>query len=78
MPRQIIDTESGRAAYVRRLVLRWIIIAVLVIVAVLAALRVWQTTHPRVITGTSAAPGKVAHVLQTTVRFPPPRRKYAA
>ncbi len=78
MPRQIIDTESGRAAYVRRLVLRWIIIAVLVIVAVLAALRVWQTTHPRVVTQTSAAPGKVAHALQTTVRFPPPRRKYAA
>ena len=51
MPRQIIDTESGRPAYRRRVATRWLIILVLFIVAVLAGIRVWQATRPRVAAG---------------------------
>jgi len=47
MPRQIIDTESGRPAYRRRLALRWVIVAVLLLAAVLVAFRLWQNTRPR-------------------------------
>jgi uncharacterized membrane protein AbrB (regulator of aidB expression) len=78
MPRQIIDTESGRPAYRRRITLRWIIIVVLVVIAILVAFELWRSTRPRMTTGMTSAPGKVAHVLQTTVRFPHPRRMYAA
>jgi hypothetical protein len=77
MPRQIIDTESGRPAYRRRVALRWIIAIVLVVVAAAAAFELWQSTRPRLTTGAAAAQGKIAHVLQTTVRFPRPRRMYA-
>jgi uncharacterized membrane protein YoaK (UPF0700 family) len=60
MPRQIIDTESSKPAYRRRLLVRWVIIIVLFVVAVLAAVRFWQATRPRISTGMLAFPGKVA------------------
>ncbi len=60
MPRQIIDTESSKPAYHRRVLLRWVIIIVLFIVAILAALRVWQATRPRMSAGAVLVPGKVA------------------
>jgi predicted negative regulator of RcsB-dependent stress response len=77
MPRQIIDTESGRPAYRRRVILRWIVAVVLIAVALAAAFELWQSTRPRLTTGAAAAQGKVAQVLQTTVRFPRSRRMYA-
>jgi hypothetical protein len=64
MPRQIIDTESSKPAYRRRLLVRWVIIIVLFIVAVLAAVRVWEATRPRMSTGAAVVPGKVALVLK--------------
>jgi len=64
MPRQIIDTESSKPAYHRRLVVRWIIILALFIVAVLAAVRIWQSTRPRITAGAVLVPGNVAHVLK--------------
>jgi hypothetical protein len=51
VPRQIIDTESSRPAYRRRLLVRWVIVLVLFIAAVLAGVRVWQATRPRMVTG---------------------------
>ncbi|MBV8244734.1 MAG: hypothetical protein JOZ38_02320 [Candidatus Eremiobacteraeota bacterium] len=43
MPRQIIDTESSRPAYVRRNVLTAVVVATILIVAVaLAVLHPWQ------------------------------------
>jgi hypothetical protein len=64
MPRQIIDTESSKPAYRRRLLVRWVIIIVLFIVAVLAAVRIWEATRPRMSTGSVLVPGKVARVLK--------------
>lgn len=64
MPRTIIDTESSKPAYRRRLLVRWTIIIVLFIVAVLAGVRVWQATRPRMGTGAVLVPGKVALVLK--------------
>jgi len=41
MPRQIIDTESSRPRYVRRLVLTWLALAFLAVVLVLVAIAVY-------------------------------------
>lgn len=46
MPRQIIDTESSRPAYQRRLAFRWIVVAVVVLIAALAGFHFLQATHP--------------------------------
>lgn len=62
MPRQIIDTESSRPAYRRRRLVSWLIVLVLFIAAVLAGVRIWQTTRPRMVTGALVVPGKVALV----------------
>ncbi len=42
MPRQIIDTESSRPAYQRRLAIRWAIVVLLIIVVVFVALEIWK------------------------------------
>ena len=49
MPRSIIDTESSRPAYRRRLLVRWIIIAALVAVAIVVGVRFWQASRPRMV-----------------------------
>jgi hypothetical protein len=64
VPRQIIDTESSKPAYRRRLLLRWVIIVVLFVVAILAGVRLWQATRPRMTAGAVFVPGKVARVLK--------------
>lgn len=77
MPRQIIDTESGRPAYRRRVGIRWLIVLVLFIVAVLAGVRVWQATRPRVAAGAVLVPGKAA-LIGKQPPVPHFRRKDAA
>lgn len=77
MPRQIIDTESSRPAYRRRLLVRWLIILALFIAAVLAGVRIWQTTRPSLVTGALAVPGKMALVPKPGP-VPHCRRDYAA
>jgi hypothetical protein len=62
VPRQIIDTESGRPAYRRRLLARWVIVLILFVAAILAGVRIWQATRPRITTGALADPGKVARL----------------
>lgn len=64
MPRQIIDTESSKPAYRRRLLARWVIILILFVVAVLAGVQVWQATRHRITSGATLVPGKVARVLK--------------
>jgi hypothetical protein len=49
MPRSIIDTESSRPAYRRRLLVRWIIVAVLVLGAIAAGYHFWQASRPHVV-----------------------------
>ena len=41
MPRQIIDTESSRPQYVRRIVLRTVLFAILAAVLVIVAIAAW-------------------------------------
>lgn len=62
MPRQIIDTESSRPAYRQRLIVRWTIIIVLFILAILAAVRLWQVSRPRMVSGVARVPGIAASV----------------
>jgi hypothetical protein len=60
MPRQIIDTESSRPRYVRRLVITWVILAVVVAVLVLAAIAVYgrfsQPAHPQAVPSAAVQP----------------------
>ena len=46
MPRQIIDTESSRPAYQRRLLARWIIASLAVIILGFLAFMAWKASHP--------------------------------
>jgi hypothetical protein len=77
MPRQIIDTESSRPAYRRRLAVRWVIMLLLCLVAVAAGIRFWQASHPRSGVGRAAVPGKMARLLKPGTGSPH-RRQYAA
>jgi hypothetical protein len=49
MPREIIDTESSRPAYRRRLTIRWIVVAVLIVIAAAAAYHFWQASRPHMV-----------------------------
>jgi hypothetical protein len=46
MPRQIIDTESSRPAYQRRVLLRWLLVLLIFITVVLVATQVWKAHRP--------------------------------
>lgn len=61
MPRQIIDTESSRPAYQRRLAVRWITAVVLILIVVLAAFELWKSSHHTVPVGL-VAPGNAARL----------------
>ncbi len=45
MPRQIIDTESSKPAYHRRLAIRWIVTVVLIVIVAFIAFELWKTSH---------------------------------
>ena len=45
MPRQIIDTESSKPAYHRRLAIRWIVTIVLIAIVAFVAFELWRTSH---------------------------------
>jgi hypothetical protein len=49
MPRSIIDTESSRPAYRRRLLVRWIVVTVLVLAVLAVGVRLWQASQPRMV-----------------------------
>jgi predicted negative regulator of RcsB-dependent stress response len=63
MPRSIIDTESSRPAYQRRLAIRWIIVVALLAAALVVGVRFWQAT---------------AHKTVNLAPIPHYRREYAA
>ena len=46
MPREIIDTESSRPAYERRLLVRWILVGLVVIFLGFLAFMAWKASHP--------------------------------
>lgn len=60
MPRQIIDTESSRPRYVRRLVITWVVLAIVLAVLVFLAFAVYgrfaQPAHPRAVPSAAAQP----------------------
>jgi len=61
MPRQIIDTESSRPRYVRRLIVTWVILAIVAAILVLAAIAVYgrfqQPAHPQAVPSAAIQPG---------------------
>ena len=63
MPRQIIDTESSRPAYQRRLLLRWIVAIVLLLIIIFAGFELWKGSHhPATNLGLLSSPDqRVAH-----------------
>jgi lipopolysaccharide export system protein LptC len=48
MPRQIIDTETSRPAYVRRLAIRWVAIVLLVLAVLILGFVAWRANQPHV------------------------------
>lgn len=56
MPRQIIDTQSSRPAYVRRLTLTWVVVIAVAVVIAIAGYTIWRGHLP--FTGSTRA----AHV----------------
>lgn len=46
MPRRIIDTESSRPAYQRRVLLRWLVVLAVFVAAVLVATQLWKAHRP--------------------------------
>jgi hypothetical protein len=60
MPRQIIDTESSRPRYVRRLVITWVVLAIVVVILVLLAIAVYgrfaQPAHPQAVPSAAVQP----------------------
>lgn len=49
MPRSIIDTESSRPAYRRRLAVRWLIAILIAAAAVAAGIHFWQASRPKTV-----------------------------
>lgn len=49
MPRSIIDTESSRPAYRRRVLLRWVLAILVVALAAAAAVHFWQASRPKMV-----------------------------
>ncbi|HEV7180686.1 MAG TPA: hypothetical protein VGN11_12500 [Candidatus Baltobacteraceae bacterium] len=60
MPRQIIDIESSRPAYVRRTIVRWVVLIVLLVIAAFVVLELLKSQHS-VAAGVTQVPGKLAH-----------------
>jgi hypothetical protein len=60
VPRQIIDTESSRPAYVRRRITTFVVIAV-VVLALAAAGWFWMRNHAAAPVETRAVPGNSSH-----------------
>lgn len=60
MPRQIIDTESSRPRYVRRLVITWVVLALVLAVLVFLAIAVYgrfaQPAHPAAVPTAAVQP----------------------
>lgn len=60
MPRQIIDTESSRPRYVRRLIVTWVVLAIVVVILVLLAIAVYgrfrQPAHPQAVPTAAVQP----------------------
>jgi hypothetical protein len=46
MPRQIIDTESSRPAYQRRVTIRWIAVLLICAIVVFLAFEAWKAHRP--------------------------------
>lgn len=69
MPRQIIDTESSRPRYIRRLVLTWVLVAIVVGILVIVAFAAYgRYSHPA--SHALAVPPSVAVLLNSPGRSP--------
>jgi hypothetical protein len=53
MPRQIIDTESSRPRYVRRLIVTWVVLVIVVAILIIAAFEAYgrfnRPSHPQAV-----------------------------
>jgi Na+/proline symporter len=60
MPRQIIDTESSRPRYIRRLIITWVVLAIVLAVLVLVAIAVYgrfgRPAHPQAVPTAAVQP----------------------
>jgi hypothetical protein len=78
MPRQIIDTESSRPQYVRRVVLTWLLVLAMVFAAAAAAYAVYSSSrrpHPSP-AATAAGPAASVRVSwEPNIRPPRPLKE---
>jgi hypothetical protein len=56
VPRQIIDTESSKPAYHRRLAIRWIVAIVLIVIIAFVAFELWRSSHHAAAVGLMGLP----------------------
>lgn len=75
MPRQIIDTESSKPAYHRRLAVRWTVTIILIVIIAFAAFEFLKASHHAAPVGL-VHPGKAARL--SNLGLLSSRRIYAA
>jgi hypothetical protein len=61
VPRQIIDTESSKPAYHRRLAIRWIVTIVLILIVAFVAFELYRSSHHAAAVGL-IAPGNATRL----------------
>lgn len=59
MPRQIIDTESSRPAYNRRVAIRWTVIVLIIVIAVFVVMELLKSHHPAAAGAAALLPGNL-------------------
>ena len=77
MPRQIIDTESSRPAYIRRRVITWTLLILALIIVALVVFELTRAHHPAAAGAAIVLPGNL--LLQRNLGpIPHDRRGHAA
>lgn len=59
MPRQIIDTESSRPAYVRRTIIRWTIVVLVIAIVAFFVIELLKSHHPAAASAVLMLPGNL-------------------
>jgi hypothetical protein len=59
MPRQIIDTETSRPAYVRRQIITWVVAILVILIVAFFVLELLRSHHPAAAGAAALFPGNL-------------------